>query len=73
MISPEDALHTYVYPGHYKILPAIYNWSQDPNRINGGEQVPEGFSYTSDNNAEWMSVSELQQWIENNREKIGKI
>lgn len=73
MISPEDALHTYAYPGHYKILPAIYNWSQDPNRINGGQQVPEGFSYTSDNNAEWMPVNELQQWIANNREKIGKI
>jgi hypothetical protein len=31
------------------------------------------FTYSSDNNLEWMSISNLQAWIEQNREKIGKI
>jgi UDP-N-acetylglucosamine 4,6-dehydratase len=35
MISPEDAPHTYEYADHFKILPAIHNWSVDPARING--------------------------------------
>lgn len=73
MIGLEDAAHTYEYEDHYKILPAIHNWSSDPSRINGGRKVNEGFMYTSDNNSEWMSVEGLQAWIESHRGKIGTI
>jgi len=73
MIGPEDAPHTYEYDGHFKILPAIYDWSSDPARINGGQKVDENFLYSSDNNAEWMPVESLQSWIDNNKVKIGKI
>ena len=70
MIGQEDALHTYEYEDHYKILPAIHNWSSDPSRINGGIKVDEHFMYTSDNNTEWMPVEALQGWIEAHRNKI---
>lgn len=73
MIGMEDAAHTYEYEDHYKILPAIHNWSSDPSRINGGRKVDEKFMYTSDNNSEWMSVEALQAWIEAHRSKIGMI
>ena len=73
MISSEDAPHTYEYADHYKILPAIHNWSQDPDRINGGQKVAPDFTYCSDNNTDWMSVDKLRAWIDQNREKIGKI
>lgn len=73
MIGLEDALHTFEYDTYYKILPAIHSWSSDPSRINGGKKVAEDFIYTSDNNTEWMSVNELQTWIEENRAKIGRI
>jgi FlaA1/EpsC-like NDP-sugar epimerase len=73
MISPEDAPHTYEYEGHYKILPALHNWSSDPARINGGVRVKDGFSYTSDTNTAWMPVDELQGWIQANRCKFGVI
>ncbi|OGT89694.1 MAG: UDP-N-acetylglucosamine 4,6-dehydratase (inverting) [Gammaproteobacteria bacterium RIFOXYA12_FULL_61_12] len=73
MISQEDAAHTYEYEGHYKVLPAIHNWSQDPERISGGRPVLADFSYCSDNNPEWMSIEALAAWIESNREKIGRI
>jgi UDP-N-acetylglucosamine 4,6-dehydratase/5-epimerase len=73
MIGPEDAPHTYEYPGHYKILPSIHNWSQDPARIRGGKLVHQDFTYSSDNNPEWMSVDTLAKWISENRGKIGKI
>lgn len=73
MIGSEDAPHTFEYDNHYKILPAIHSWSSDPSRINGGIKVAEGFTYTSDNNSEWMLVEELKTWIQSANEKIGKI
>jgi len=73
MIGLEDAPHTYEYEDHYKILPAIYNWSSDPARNSGGLKVDENFTYSSDKNEEWMSVSDLKLWIDANNGKIGKI
>ena len=73
MISFEDAPHTYEYAEHYKILPAINNWSRDPARINGGKLVAKDFTYCSDNNTEWMRIETLQAWIDDNRLHIGKI
>jgi len=73
MIGIEDAPHTYEYSGHYKILPAIYNWSSDPHRIKVGSKVDDNFIYSSDNNKEWLTVDELKEWIETNKQKIGKI
>jgi UDP-N-acetylglucosamine 4,6-dehydratase len=73
MIGSEDAPYTYEYPEHYKILPAIHNWSTDPNRINDGQKVATDFTYRSNNNPDWMSVDALQNWIEQNRDTVGKI
>jgi UDP-N-acetylglucosamine 4,6-dehydratase (inverting) len=73
MIGVEDAYYTYEYPEHFKILPVINNWSSDPYRIKDGKKVPEGFSYTSDNNTEWMTIGNLQAWIDANRAKVGNI
>jgi UDP-N-acetylglucosamine 4,6-dehydratase/5-epimerase len=73
MIGPEDAAHTYEYPGYFKILPAINNWSRDSNRIKDGRRVPEGFVYSSDSNGEWMNCDQLRAWIDANMDKIGLI
>ena len=73
MIGVEDAFYTYEYPEHFKILPAINGWDTCPKRIKDGKRVSEGFSYTSDNNTEWMQPAELQAWIDANLEKIGSI
>lgn len=73
MIGEEDSFHTYEYPEHFKILPAIHEWDRDKNRIKDGKKVQEGFSYTSDNNPDWMTPAALQAWIDLNREKIGSI
>lgn len=72
MIGEEDSFYSYEYADHYKILPAIHEWDKDPFRIKNGKKVEEGFSYTSENNTEWMSPSELDAWIAGNSEKIGK-
>jgi FlaA1/EpsC-like NDP-sugar epimerase len=73
MISAEDAYYTYEYPEHFKILPTIHGWSDDPARIKDGSKVPEGFVYASDNNTEWMSPDALNAWLQANQGKIGSI
>jgi len=73
MIGQEDALYTYEYADYFKILPSINNWSQDPDRIGDGVKVRSDFLYCSDNNTEWMKISELRDWIRKNSGKIGDI
>jgi UDP-N-acetylglucosamine 4,6-dehydratase (inverting) len=70
MISVGDAPYTYEYKGHFKILPSIYSWSKDPNRINDGVKVSEDFTYTSDNNNDWMDVDTLKNWIKAKKNRI---
>lgn len=73
MIGEEDALHTYEYSDYYKILPAIHKWSEDPDRINDGVKVSPDFTYSSNNNTDWMSTEQLSQWIKTNSNKVGRI
>jgi len=73
MISIEDSLFTYEYDTYYKILPAIHDWYTDETRIKDGKKVPEGFSYSSDNNKEWMTKSELKGWIDSEFHKMIKV
>ncbi len=73
MVSDEDSHYTYEYPDYFKILPAINNWSASPARIKDGKKVSAGFVYSSETNSDWMSDSDLQSWIDANREKIGSL
>jgi len=70
MISSEDSKFTYEYKNYFKILPQINDWHEDKLRIKEGERVPVDFSYSSENNKSWMSVSNLESWIKAN---IGKL
>ena len=63
MISNEDAMFTYEYSDHYKILPQINGWGEDKRRIKDGVKVPVGFSYRSNSNDVWMKPKELQEWL----------
>jgi len=73
MISEEDAATTYEYSEHFKILPAINNWSSSTMRIKDGVKVPENFTYVSNTNTNWMGDNELQEWLTANEGKIGII
>jgi len=73
MIGVEDAPFTYEYAEHFKILPQIHEWSKDAHRIKDGKLVPENFTYSSDNNKEWMSIEQLRKWISDNKAKVGNI
>jgi UDP-N-acetylglucosamine 4,6-dehydratase (inverting) len=73
MISIEDSYYTYKYSDYFKILPQINNWDKDKNRIKNGLKVEEGFTYSSDNNSEWMSKTSLKAWLDLNKDTIGII
>jgi UDP-N-acetylglucosamine 4,6-dehydratase/5-epimerase len=63
MVSEEDSIGTYEYDWYYKILPTIDEWHKDPNRIKDGEKVADDFVYSSGNNAEWMTIEQLQSFL----------
>lgn len=73
MIGAEDSHYTFEYLEHFKILPTINDWGISPERIKNGKKVPEGFVYSSDNNSQWMTDSDLKAWIDINQDKIGSI
>ena len=65
MIGSDDASSTYEYYSYYKILPQIIERAKNKLSIKNGKKVPKGFSYTSDNNKEWMKKTELKKWLDN--------
>jgi UDP-N-acetylglucosamine 4,6-dehydratase/5-epimerase len=73
MIGQEDAAYTYCYDGYYKILPSINDWDKDLCRIADGVKVADNFCYSSDNNDDWMSSEDLNNWLLRNKDKLGKI
>jgi len=59
MISEDDARRSYVFEDHYVIAPMLKSWTKSPLFTNG-QLVPEGFSYRSDTNDQWLSVDEIR-------------
>ena len=70
MIGIEDSPFTYEYDDYYKILPAIQDKDSIMVRQKSGKKVNKGFVYSSDNNSDWMTIDELREWIEANKDKL---
>lgn len=64
MISAEDAQYAYEYKDHFKILPLINDWAQDPMRIGKGKKLKTGFCYSSETNSEWLTPADLKGWMD---------
>jgi UDP-N-acetylglucosamine 4,6-dehydratase len=65
MIPQDDARHAVEYGDYYAILPAFDEWNADSYiKKNGGKMCPDGFEYSSDTNAQWLSTEELRRMIE---------
>jgi len=61
MISVEDAPRTIQDLDRFTVMPTIADWGFSQPL---GEKVPEGFSYTSENNNQWLSVEDLRSTLE---------
>lgn len=63
MVTTEDSFTTYEYDEHFIVYPQmIWNNRQKPDL--SGRKVEEGFSYSSGNNTEWLSVEDIRKLLE---------
>ena len=67
MIGPEDDQFTFDFGDHYRIYPAA-TFGMDRYEGHGGEPVEPGFSYTSDQNSEWMTREQLLDLLSRSKE-----
>lgn len=62
MITVEDSMNCYEYDKHYIIYPQMV-WQNKKKVVPTGKKVEEGFSYSSGNNTQWLSVEEIRNLI----------
>ena len=64
MITQSDAFNTFDLGKYYVILPTVTNWDLDEFiKAFDAKKVPEGFSYNSGTNTDWVTVEELRTFI----------
>jgi UDP-N-acetylglucosamine 4,6-dehydratase (inverting) len=61
LLTEDEARHTKEYDTYFVIEPELKFWTQ--NSRSDGRNLPEGFRYTSDNNAVWLSAEDLKKMI----------
>jgi UDP-N-acetylglucosamine 4,6-dehydratase len=61
MIPEDDSRHSIEFKDHYVIQPDFTWWNKKSHLIGkGGNVCPDGFSYKSDTNNEWLSVDDIK-------------
>ena len=64
MVTPEDSFNTYEYDKHFIVYPqVVWNDRQGPDL--SGVKGEEGFSYSSGNNKEWLTVEDIRELLKN--------
>ena len=72
MISIDEANQTWDYGDHFRILPSTQS-TPSAEMLALAKPVPEGFSYASNTNPDWMSAEQLQDWVSKNKAAIGNL
>lgn len=62
MVTVEDSATTYEYDKHFIVYPQV-TWNEKQKINTSGKKVKEGFSYSSDNNTEWLTVEEIRELL----------
>ncbi len=60
MVTTEDSPMTYEYDKHFIIYPQV-TWNNRQQINLSGRKVTDGFSYSSGNNTEWLSVDQIRE------------
>lgn len=64
MISKDDAINTIEFNSYFVIQPSHPWWDNVKySKISGGKKVPDYFSYSSENNSEWLNSKKLSNII----------
>ena len=64
LISEDESRQTYELDDRYVIGPSFSHWNSEHIKKRGGELLSEGFSYTSDNNSDWLDQKSLSQLLD---------
>lgn len=65
MIPEDEARHTVEFEDYFVIQPDFPWWNSEYLLLgNGGQICPDGFSYKSDTNSQWLSVDELKKCVD---------
>lgn len=62
MITVEDSLTTFEYEKHFIVYPQM-DWRINLKTKPSGKKVADGFSYSSGNNKEWLSVEQIKELL----------
>jgi UDP-N-acetylglucosamine 4,6-dehydratase len=64
MVPADEARQTLEFDDHYVIQPTVRTWTREtPAYVAEGKPCPDGFTYSSDNNDDWLTVPRLRQLI----------
>jgi FlaA1/EpsC-like NDP-sugar epimerase len=64
MITSSDSFTTYDLGKYYVVLPQTRSWDlEEFIRYFNAKKVPQGFTYNSGTNSEWLTVSDLRKLI----------
>lgn len=67
MVTREDSMLTYEYDKHFIVYPH-FEWWDESKIQQGGKRVEQGFEYSSGTNAEWLSVEQIRELLQNVKE-----
>lgn len=62
MVTTEDSTTTYEYEKHFIVYPQMV-FTDKQVVMPGGKKVEDGFSYSSGNNTEWLSVEDIRELL----------
>lgn len=62
MVTVEDSATTYEYDKHFIVYPQVV-WNEKQQIHPGGRKVEDGFSYSSGNNTEWLSIEQIRELL----------
>ncbi len=62
MVTVEDSMTTYEYDKHFIVYPQVI-WNEKQKVNTAGKKVEDGFSYSSDNNTDWLTVEQIRELI----------
>ena len=65
LLTADEARHTREFDNFFVIEPEYIYWLSEPRvkTKKQGKTLPEGFSYTSDKNTQWLTKEELKKII----------
>jgi len=64
LISGDEPRYTKIFDDTYVILPQFFGWERVHKKYEKCPYVPEGFTYTSDKNKQWLNAKDLAKMVQ---------